>query len=216
MSKKHNISVSKTATYYTLGDISSAKKIWFVLHGYGYTAKHFISKFEPILTDKTAIIAPEGLSKFYLNGVGFDGKVGASWMTKEDRENEIEDYINYLNQLFGVILKENKSVDVKINIVGFSQGGATSCRWIANQKVKCDNFILWCSVFPDDMNFETISNINTFFLYGNNDKFVTEDRVEKQKEVISNSGITIKTIIFNGKHDVPEKILVQQTQQHNW
>ncbi|MBL4593205.1 MAG: dienelactone hydrolase family protein [Flavobacteriales bacterium] len=213
---KHNISITKTATYHTLGDVSSAKTIWFVLHGYGYSAAHFITKFEPILNEDIAIIAPEGLSKFYLNGVGFDGKVGASWMTKDDRENEIKDYVNYLNQLYKVIISKNSCADLKINILGFSQGGATASRWIANGQLKCNNFILWCSVFPDDMNFETISNINTYFLYGDNDKYVTEDRVAKQRELINNSGIGIKTTVFKGKHDVPEAVLVEQALVNDW
>jgi predicted esterase len=213
---KHSIKVNKTATYHSEGDVKTAKTIWIVLHGYGYSAKHFITKFEPILNNNVAIIAPEGLSKFYLNGVGFDGKVGASWMTKEDRENEIKDYVNYLNQLYEVILEENNTTNLKINIVGFSQGGATASRWLANGKAKCNNFILWCSVFPEDMNFEKIANINTYFLYGNNDKYVTEERIEKQKELIDNSELNIKTTVFNGKHDVPETVLVEQSEVNGW
>lgn len=213
---KHNIKVTKTAVYHSLGNIKTAKKIWFVLHGYGYSAAHFITKFEPILNDDVAIIAPEGLSKFYLNGVGFDGKIGASWMTKEDRENEIIDYVNYLNLLYEVIVKENQFSDLKINIFGFSQGGATASRWFSDGKVKCENFILWCSVFPDDMNFGKIADTNTYFLYGDDDKYVTEERVEKQKELINNSKLKIKSTVFNGKHDVPEKVLKEQSSIYNW
>ena len=213
---KHNLEVTKTANYYSLGDISSAKTIWIVLHGYGYSADHFITKFEPILNDDVAIIAPEGLSKFYLNGVGFDGKVGASWMTKVDRENEIKDYVNYLNQLYELLLSENNISNLKINIFGFSQGGATASRWLSDGKAKCNNFILWCSVFPDDMRFESISNLNTYFLYGDDDKYVTQDRVSKQKELIDNSKLEIKTTIFNGKHDVPKEVLIKQTLINNW
>lgn len=89
MIQKNNITVNRTADYYTLGDLSNANTIWFVLHGYGYLAKYFIKKFEPILSSSVAIVAPEALSRFYSNGVGYDGRVGASWMTKESREDEI-------------------------------------------------------------------------------------------------------------------------------
>lgn len=71
---KHKITVNRTAFYHTLGDVKTAKTIWIVLHGYGYLAEYFIKKFEPILNSETAVIAPEALSKFYLNGVGYDGK----------------------------------------------------------------------------------------------------------------------------------------------
>ncbi len=210
---KNSIIVNKTAHYYTLGE-NNAKTIWFVLHGYGYSAAHFIKKFEPILDKHILIVAPEGLSKFYLNGVGIDGKVGASWMTKENRADEINDYVNYLNQLYATVLKDNASA--KINIVGFSQGGATACRWLANGKIKCANFILWASVFPEDMSFEKIIGVNTFFLYGDKDKYVTEERIATQKEIFKKSGINIKTTIFNGKHDVPESVLLEQTLINNW
>ncbi len=216
MSKKHNISTTKTATYYSLGDVASAKTLWFVLHGYGYSAEHFITKFEPILNNEIAIIAPEGLSKFYLNGVGFDGKVGASWMTKDNRENEIKDYVNYLNQLYQSILKENNNSNTKINILGFSQGGATASRWLTNDKISCNNFILWASIFPDDISFEKFSNVNTYFLYGDSDEYVTNERIIQQKEIFANSGIDIKTTVFKGKHDIPEKVLVGQTSINNW
>ena len=214
MSKKHKIAITKTATYYSLGDVSSAKTIWFVLHGYGYSAKHFINKFEAILTNEIAIIAPEGLSKFYLNGV--EGKVGASWMTKADRENEITDYVNYLNQLYGSIVRVNTNSALKINVLGFSQGGATASRWLSNGKIECANFILWCSVFPNDMDFETISNIDTYFLYGNNDQYVTEERIIKQKELIDDSGLTIKTTVFEGKHEIQTKTLIKEASINNW
>jgi len=209
---KHTIKVNKTAIYHSLGDLSSAKTIWFVLHGYGYSAERFINMFKPVLNNDTAIIAPEGFSKFYLKGV--DGKVGASWMTKDDRENEITDYVNYLNQLYELVL-ENKS-NVKINILGFSQGAATASRWICDNKITIDNFILWCGVFPNDMNFEIISNVKTYFLYGDDDKYVTKDRVTKQQELINNSKLNIKTIVFKGKHEIPGNVLLEQALTNNW
>lgn len=214
MSQKFNITISKTANFYTLGDVKSATTIWLVLHGYGYLAKDFIEKFQPILSETTAVIAPEALSKFYVKGV--DGSIGASWMTKENREEEIADYINYLNQLYDGILKQVTAPNPKINIVGFSQGGATASRWLANGKINCDNFILWASVFPTDMDLGIIAKVNTFFLYGNQDKYVIEDRVEQQKELLKQSHLKVKTTVFKGGHDIPKEVLVEQTKLNGW
>ena len=214
MSQKHNIIVHKTAAYYSLGNIKTAQTIWIVIHGYGYLAKDFINFFQPILTKKTVIIAPEALSKFYLRGV--NGNVGASWMTKENREEEIADYMNYLNQLYDSILKQVTSTNPKINIVGFSQGGATASRWLSNGKIKCTNFILWSSVFPADMDLGIIAKINTFFIYGNQDNYLTEERIKLQKRLLQQSDLKIKTILFNGGHDIPADILEEQTKLNNW
>lgn len=215
MSTKHNITVPKTANYYVLGDIKTAKTIWFVLHGYGYLAEFFIKKFEPIVNNETCVIAPEALSRFYLNG--FYGRVGASWMTKHQRLEEIEDYNNYLNLLLESVLTENHSNYTKINIVGFSQGGATACRWFASKKLPCTNLILWASVFPDDMDFNIISNkTNTTLIYGTRDEFLTEERITILKKQIKESGVNCNIISFDGKHDIPKEVLVEESLRNNW
>ena len=210
---KHNIKVSKTAQYYTLGNLQKPKTIWFVLHGYGYSAEYFIKKFEPILNEDTLVVAPEGLSKFYLNGV--NGRVGASWMTKIDREEEINDYINYLNQLYHSIVKDDSHI--KINIVGFSQGGATASRWVANRKVKCDNFILWASFFPEDMKIKSVpNNTNAFVLYGDDDEYITEEWAKKHEQIIKASNINCQLRKFKGKHDIPAEMLKENSLTYNW
>jgi predicted esterase len=212
---KHSIKVNKTATYHSSGNIKSAKTIWFVLHGYGMLSNYFIKKFDAVINDTNCVIAPEGLSKFYTKG--FYGRVGATWMTKENREEEIEDYINYLNQLYETIKKENNSSDIKINVVGFSQGGATASRWIANGQVNPTNFILWASVFPDEMEFETFGqNFNTFILYGDNDEFSVESHIKKQELLLKKSNLDFKLIEFKGVHDIPENVLIEQISINNW
>lgn len=213
MSNKQHIVVNKTATYHILGNPKTAKTIWFVLHGYGMLAEFFIKKFEPILNDQTCVIAPEGLSKFYTQG--FYGRVGATWMTKEDREVEIDDYINYLNQLHEFTCAENTNSSLKINLLGFSQGGATVSRWAANRKARFDNLILWASIFPEDMNFEQITTHNTFLLYGNDDEFATHEKVAQQKSLLSNT-TSFNIIEFDGKHDIPKTVLLEQTEKNNW
>jgi len=212
---KHSIVVNKTAIYHSLGDIKSANIIWFVLHGYGMLAKYFVNKFKPIVNDSNCVIAPEGLSKFYTKG--FYGKVGATWMTKEDREGEIKDYINYLNQLYETIIKENDNVNLKINIVGFSQGGSTASRWVANGQLKINNFILWSSVFPDEMQFETFGkNFKTFIIFGNNDEFSTYENIKKQETLLQKSNFDFKLIEFIGVHNIPEDVLIEQTKENKW
>jgi hypothetical protein len=64
----------------------------------------FIQKFKELASENTLIVAPEALSRFYLNG--FSGRVGATWMTKEARDTEILDYLNYLNKLLDTLLMD--------------------------------------------------------------------------------------------------------------
>ncbi len=212
---KHKIVVEKTAHYYSLGNISTAKTLWFVLHGYGYNANYFIHKFDVIADEENFVVAPEGLSKFYTSGLS--GRVGASWMTKENREDEIQDYLNYLNSLYETLLSQIDLTEVKVNIIGFSQGGATAARWVSDNKINCANLILWASVFPDDMEFEILkTQTNSFLLYGDDDEYVTQERIDKQKAILEKANINCKLIEFKGKHDVPAEVLQEQCKLNNW
>lgn len=212
---KYKIVVEKTAHYYSLGNISTAKTLWFVLHGYGYNANYFIHKFDVLADEENFIVAPEGLSKFYVAGVS--GRVGASWMTKENREDEIQDYLNYLNSLYETLLSQIDLTEVKVNVIGFSQGGATAARWVSDNKINCANLILWASVFPDDMEFEVLeTKTNSFLLYGDDDEYVTQERIDKQKAILEKANINCKLIEFKGKHDVPTEVLQEQRKLNNW
>ena len=86
--QEHHLNVNRTARYYTIGDLENKpNEVWFVLHGHMYLAKQFIRYFRVLETDRRLIVAPEGLSRSYVNHK--ERRVGASWMTKEDRLNEI-------------------------------------------------------------------------------------------------------------------------------
>ena len=97
--REHSIKVRRSARYYTLGpdDERAVRDVWFVLHGYGQLAAQFIGIFEALNDGTRLIVAPEALNRFYVAGVetapAAERGVGATWMTREDRLNEIDDYV---------------------------------------------------------------------------------------------------------------------------
>ena len=105
--QEHTLTVDFKARYYTLGQLNKdTRQIWFVFHGYGQLARYFIRKFAILTNQQILVIAPEGLSRFYIEKVESSGRpndrVGASWMTKENRTVDIENYLHYLNAAGGV------------------------------------------------------------------------------------------------------------------
>src|SRR5437868_12076424 len=91
--QEHFLDTTRTARYFTLGDPVSAAELWFVGHGYGQLASRFLERFRGIDVEGRCIVAPEGLSRFYLTDTPTERRVGASWMTREDRLHEIDDYV---------------------------------------------------------------------------------------------------------------------------
>ena len=135
----HSFSVTKTARYFTAGPAMEAKRAdcpaWIrpiagVLHAAlatgGYRMGH---------------CRTGGTARYYLEGA--HGRVGASWMTKEAREDDIVDYVRYLDALSAELrLTERRPV-----LLGFSQGVATASRWVAMGQTAFSRLILWSGVF---------------------------------------------------------------------
>src|SRR5512140_2894757 len=92
---EHAIAVPRTARYYTLGPTHGfPRELWFVCHGYGQLGARFVEQFASLDDGTRLIVAPEALSRFYLDSIPErrnqqSPRVGASWMTREDRLAEI-------------------------------------------------------------------------------------------------------------------------------
>jgi predicted esterase len=209
--QKHQLTVPKTVRYFTLGEFNeNTETVWFVIHGYGQLAEYFIKKFKVLDDDKKFVIAPEALSKFYLKD--FNGRVGATWMTREDRENEIMDYINYLNLLYDTVLVENKDKSYKINILGFSQGTATAARWCMNEHICYDRLILWAGYFgngiQDVINPEKVLDKEVILCYGKEDEFLKQIDIQHYENDVRSVIPHVQIHTFEGGHTIEEADLM--------
>src|SRR5207244_2577426 len=132
---------------------------------------------------------------FYLDGVGtHSGKIGATWMTREDRLNEIDDYLYYLNTLYHTLISEADENRLQIGLLGFSQGTATVCRWIAGGKFRVDKLILWAGIFPHDLQefpgWERLKTIESTLVYGDHDPYVKAEEVDKYLAQLKQTGLS--------------------------
>jgi len=211
-----HVSFNFQARYYKLGEINEhTKAVWFVLHGYGQLAQYFLSKFAALTQHNVCVIAPEGLSRFYLEDVNSRNKtgnnrVGATWMTREDRLVDIENYIRFLNTLYKTEMGAHSNLPV--SLLGFSQGAATVSRWALQDSIVFQKLILWAGIFPNDMDFEkgkeVLATKNIHQVYGSKDPFLTENRIGEMKELSGKLGIKFKPIVFDGGHELHEQTLL--------
>ena len=196
------------ASYFQIGNDINPERIWLVCHGYGQLASRFIKKFESLDLDKNLIIAPEGLSHFYLEGLS--GNVGASWMTKHNRLNEISNQFEFLESL--MISKLNSLKPKRVTLLGFSQGGATICRWAANTKIHFDDLFLWATIFPTDVNTDflenTLSEKNLKLFYGDKDPFIKSEHLNIMQERLSTIS-NLEMIKYLGDHRVMPDVLIK-------
>lgn len=210
-----NISFQFKARYQTLGKLdATTKKVWFVLHGYGQLAEYFLRKFKSLEAHGVFVIAPEGLSRFYIEDVtkrsqGGSQRVGATWMTRENRLVDIENYLTYLNTIYQLEIGDRK--DLNITVLGFSQGAATASRWVLENQIQFNRLLLWAGMFPDDMDFakghEVLLNKKVQLVYGKKDPFLNDERLVHMETLTQKLNVPAEVITFDGSHEIDESTL---------
>lgn len=210
----HHLRVQRTARYYTLGGESGMPKtIWFVLHGHGQLAAQFIRYFADLADPDTLIVAPEAMNRYYLVGVdkaaAKDRPVGATWMTREDRDSEIADYVEYLETLYDEVIANGSESAATINVVGFSQGAATASRWLMHGHARIDRLILWGGVLPPDADLQhgkAFRGVPLTFVAGNRDQYIDTDLLAQEKARLDAVGIPYDFIPFDGGHVISRSV----------
>ena len=196
----------RTARYHVLGDPTKARAIWIVLHGYGQLARYFLTKFEG-LEEGVAIVAPEALNRFYLDEA--HNRVGATWMTREERENEITDQLGYLDALVKELRGER--TDVPIHVLGFSQGVATACRWSLLGKTKMDRLVLWAGSLPPEPTFAELrtawAHLTVEVVLGSEDPFSGEKELQATTARLEAAGVQYRLHRFTGGHALEPVLL---------
>lgn len=191
------------------------KEIWLVLHGYGQLAEFFVRKFNRFFSPDRLFIAPEGTNYTYLEG--FQGRVGANWMTRHERETTIQNNHRYLDSLLVSILA-GYATPPQIHVLGFSQGAATAARWASRWKVEIRTLVLWAGGFALDLVLENaktkFKNTKVILALGDRDEMITPENIQKQEELITQLQKEVVRVSYEGGHeldsDVLEKIINHQ------
>jgi predicted esterase len=209
------ISVSRTARYYLLGDATGpVDEIWFVLHGFGQLARDFVQYFGVLADGPRLIVAPEGLNRYYTVGSSAPAKdrpVGATWMTREDRDHEIEDYVRYLDALHDAITTGHPRA--RRIAVGFSQGGATASRWVRQGTAHLDRLILWGATVPPDLPLDrgpdTFRGARLMLVAGRTDQYITAAALDAERARLGAAGVVADVVQYDGGHSIKKAVLLE-------
>jgi len=202
-----SLEVKRTAHLYQLGEASvHTQFVWLVLHGYGQHPAFWVRKFALLVDENTMVMAPEGLSRFYLEGN--TGRVGASWMTKDNRQHEIEDYLTYLEQVVAKIRLETPQS--RIILLGFSQGGATATRFALKHPDKIAALVMWSAIFPPDLTAELpVASMPVCLAYGDADPFLSGEQWEGTLQRYRTMHAGLHYLAFSGGHEIPAEALAK-------
>ena len=213
---RHHLSVPRTARYITLGPESGvAAEIWFLLHGYGQLAEQFLGECNALARSDRLLVSCEALSRFYLDslrsGPAAARRVGASWMTREDRLAEIDDYVRALDLIYDDVLARTAARVPRISVLAFSQGTSTACRWLAHGRARAKRLVLWAGEIPPDLDLADararFEAMDILLVAGSADEFITPKILERETSRLATVGIAPKVLRFEGGHVIDGTVL---------
>jgi predicted esterase len=222
---ERHLKVPRSARYAIMGSLEAQlSEVWIVCHGHGQLARRFLSRFLPLERPDRLFIAPEALSRYYLTSPQGgphppDTPVGASWMTTEDREAEIQDYVGYLDLLYDEIFSLVDRATVELWVLGFSQGTATAARWVARGKVDPDRVVLYAGLMPSELDMERAARLAKrsplTIVLGTNDEFAKPELIATQEARLRELRVPHTTIRFEGGHEILPEVLMRLTEATN-
>lgn len=161
------------------------------------------------------IVAPEGLSRFYLDDGtrehGAGDPIGATWMTREDRLSEIHDYVRYLDAVLAEATQMMLRPPETLIVLGFSQGAQTACRWVVAGEMDVSRLVLWGAYPPDDLDVERgpgrLADTDLVLVRGATDPFVSKEGHQRQEGRLKTLAIPFRSLEHPGGHDLDPNLL---------
>lgn len=192
------------------------REMWVALHGYGQLAARFIRHLAPLADGTRVVVAPEALSRFYLDHPAKAGsahtRVGASWMTREDREAEIADQVEYLDAVCDAVLASHGGGSPSVHVIGFSQGVATTTRWLAHGRTRAARAILWSGRIPADLfplpDDNPLRAMRIDIVSGAADPLATAEVLEEQRDLVARNRLAVTAHQHAGGHRIDGPTLV--------
>ncbi len=202
---------------------ANARRLWFALHGYGQLAERFLRPFAEIVPADTCVIAPEGLSRFYLEMPRADGahlqRVGATWMTREARTDDIADALAWLSVLQRTVLDavDREGPPPTIGVLAFSQGVATAMRWLATGTVQPHACVFWAGAPAPELDAtqlrEATRQATVTLVAGDTDPLIRAEARDAALAAVRTWAPEARLLRFPGAHQLDAELLTQCLQE---
>lgn len=215
--REASLETLRTARVWYLGGEGPGEpaEIWYLLHGYGERADRFLGRFRPLASPARLLVAPEGLSRFYLarGGKGRHStgdRVGASWMTRLARDAEIRDYVRYLGLVARQTEEGRQGEEPVRTVLGFSQGVHTAARWVCLGGLRTRRLILWGASLPEDLPDGAVGRLaatRLILVRGREDHLRRPDAEEAEERWLGRGGIDWTVRTHGGGHEIVPSLL---------
>jgi predicted esterase len=181
-----------------LPDKLSGAPLLLGFHGYGENAPKHLEELSRIPgTSRFLRCAVQGLHPFYNKA----GEVVASWMTRHDREQAIEDNVRYVAAVTARVRREYPLGEGLV-LAGFSQGSAMAYRAAAGIGYPSKGLIVLGGDLPPDVGIRDLQGFPPVLLgRGAHEQWYDEAKMAHDVEALRAKGVTVRPFVYPGGHE---------------
>lgn len=170
-------------------------------HGYRENATRHLAELERIPgADRFALLAVDALHAFY---AGSTGEVLRSWMTRELREETIEDNVGYVRRILDAVRPE-VGWAVPLAFLGFSQGASMAWRAAVlggHGGAPAPKVVALAGDIPPELaRHEGPFPERVLLAHGDQDDWYTREKLDADVQLLQAKGIQPDTLTFQGGH----------------
>jgi predicted esterase len=166
-------------------------------HGYSETADIQMPRLEAIPgADRWTLVSMQGLHRFYR---GRTQEVGASWMTREDRDSAIGDNVAYVAAALRLVADDAAA---GIVYAGFSQGVAMAFRAALLGAAPAAGVIAVGGDVPPELLADKALRFPPVFLArGTSDDWYTAAKFAPDVAALHARGVALETLVYEAPHE---------------
>jgi predicted esterase len=168
-------------------------------HGYAETAEHELQRLKTIEgSEDWIIVSIQGLHRFYRRR---SNDVIAGWMTRQNREEAIEDNIIYTTTVIDSVACE-LAPDSPVAFSGFSQGVAMAFRCAARVDRTVKGLMALGGDVPPELDANALQRIPAVLIgKGTRDEWYTAEKLAADEQRLRAAGVNVTTVTFDGGHE---------------
>ncbi len=178
-------------------DTGAGRPLLVGFHGYGENAETHLRELKRIPGAEDWVICAVGaLHRFYNR----DGEVIGSWMTRQQREQAIEDNVRYAAGVIAAVRREEQTSDVLV-MAGFSQGVAMAYRAALRSGFPCHGVLALAGDVPPELADKPTFPFPPVLLgRGTKDTWYGEEKMARDLEVLGAKGAEVESCVFEDGH----------------
>jgi len=196
---------------YVPENLSTPAPLLIAVHGYGAHKRYMMSEAKRVAGDNFTIASIQGPHQHYRPAKDGNYRVGFGWLTDHKPEENIELHHKFVFDVIEKLAGDDLIDRKRVFLFGFSQACALNFRLAFTYPGILRGVIGVCGGIPGDLDSNPVYkpfSAETFYLYGDDDEFYTQEQFAAFNEKLSSTLSNYRSKHYAAKHEITDEMRV--------